>query len=236
MNAEDVLINMQQDFLLKLKSETYCAGFGVESLRRMVISKEMNKALITVASSNGKVGLWVIVGMPYVDGIDPNVAGPQADVFIPIDIIEIPELNFGDIGTTVTCESAGMKLASMLCAWQVAGLAFFYGDKSLLTSLEDEYGKGTNTYRLIIAARLSQDSPAKCVVPSIAENALAVTLTNNTAGATIYYTTNETFPGSGNADAHVYTVPFLVTSGTVVRYAAYKSDKIGSDVGKAIIS
>jgi hypothetical protein len=60
-----------------------------------------------------------------------------------------------------------------------------------------------------------------------------MTLTTNTAGAVIYYSKNtRAFPGPSNtaAGAILYTAPFAVVTGDVIRAAAYKAGMIGSPV------
>jgi hypothetical protein len=75
-------------------------------------------------------------------------------------------------------------------------------------------------------------------MPTIAETApLTVQLIERTLGSDIYYTTDGSFPREGKASATLYTEPFMVASGTKVRWAAYKEGiDLGSDVGQAIIT
>jgi len=56
-------------------------------------------------------------------------------------------------------------------------------------------------------------------------------LTCSTFGAAIYYTTDGSYPGAGNAAATLYTAPFaLPEAGTVIRAAAYSEALNPSDV------
>ena len=55
-------------------------------------------------------------------------------------------------------------------------------------------------------------------------------------GSTVYYTTDGSFPGSGNANAIQYTTPFTVTSGTIVRTAAYNGTLQGSMVDTFVVN
>lgn len=57
-----------------------------------------------------------------------------------------------------------------------------------------------------------------------------VTLTCGTAGATIRYTTDGSYPGSGNPAAVVYVSPFTLTETSRVRAAASKDDYNDSKV------
>ena len=51
----------------------------------------------------------------------------------------------------------------------------------------------------------------------------------------IYYTTDGSFPGSGNPNAVIYTAPFTVPNPTVVRWAEYAAGFQGSAVGKGTV-
>ncbi len=233
---EKILLNIQSDFEAKLNSEAYFADIAINSLRRMVIAKEMVKEAADLTAKGGKVGCGVLIYMPTLDGIHPNLAGPQLEVWVPIDVIEIPEINFGDIGSQKTAEEVALRIARTLCALEIEGLAFFTGDKNLLAPLEDQYGAGTNSYRVMLHAILYQAEEAKVIKPELTDAALTVTLSSPTAGAAIYYTTDDSFPGPGNAAAHLYAAPFLVASGAIVRFAGYRAGMIGSDVGRGRIT
>ena len=83
---------------------------------------------------------------------------------------------------------------------------------------------------------MSEAAAAKCALPGIASPAQTVTLTATENGTTIYYTTDGSFPGPGNAAAEEYSGPFEVASGTVVRWAGYLAGCCGSDAGQATIT
>jgi len=70
-----------------------------------------------------------------------------------------------------------------------------------------------------------------------------VTLSSGTSGASIYYTTDESFPrfassigGSGATGSTLYTAPFSVSAGTIVRAAAYKTGTTASHVTQKTIT
>ena len=96
-------------------------------------------------------------------------------------------------------------------------------------------------------------APSRVATPLISGTAQAVTITCNTPSASIYYTTDGTFPWLGNPTASLYgvtylvvetgaiivtqngdplnaAIPLVVSAGTYVRAAAYASGKQGSDV------
>jgi hypothetical protein len=63
-----------------------------------------------------------------------------------------------------------------------------------------------------------------------------ITLTCATVGASIYYTTDESFPGPSNPAATLYTVALAPVDGQVLRAAAYAPDYLGSHVTQATIT
>jgi hypothetical protein len=73
---------------------------------------------------------------------------------------------------------------------------------------------------------------ARTLAPAASAVAETVTLTDQQpgGGSTLYYTTDGSFPGAGNLAATSYSTPFTVTSGAIVRVAAYNGTLQGSMV------
>jgi hypothetical protein len=86
-----------------------------------------------------------------------------------------------------------------------------------------------------ILTPFAQNKPQQCVDVTLTADNLDVTLATATDGATIYYTTDGSFPWSGNSEAEIYAGEFSVDSGTTVRAAAYKSGLDGSNVLTRIV-
>jgi hypothetical protein len=78
----------------------------------------------------------------------------------------------------------------------------------------------------------------RTVAPAAEAAAQTVTLIDQQSGggSLLYYTTDGSFPGSGNPNATQYTTPFTVSSGTTVRTAAYKGTLQGSMVDTFIVN
>jgi hypothetical protein len=70
------------------------------------------------------------------------------------------------------------------------------------------------------------------LAPAASAAAETVTLTDQQPGdgSAIFYTIDGSFPGAGNPNAVLYTIPFTVAGGTVVRTAAYNGNLQGSMV------
>lgn len=78
------------------------------------------------------------------------------------------------------------------------------------------------------------EPPSRNALPTISEISGTVTLT--VTEGTCYYTTDDSCPAPTNTGATLYAGAFTVTSGTVVRWAAYSTTKEPSAFGRAQIT
>ena len=234
----DLLLQLQQDVCDKLNSEAAFEHLAVATLRGHVIRSEVERRLAHLTGKNGRKGCGLTVRMPSIQGIQPNVAPAQGEVLVAVDVVEIPEINFGAGGTQVTAEEAARAARAALHQFAIEGKILLYQDEKAiepLPGLEKEY-PGCLGYRVLLRGRMSEAPAGKSALPEIAAPAQTVSLSTTDAGAAIYYTTDGSFPGPGNAAALVYEGPFPVAGGTVVRWAGYAPGLMGSDAGEAAIS
>jgi hypothetical protein len=234
----DLLLQLQQDVADKLNSEAAFQYLTVTTLRRHVIQSELERRVAHLTAKNGRKGCGLTVRMPGIHGLQPDVTPAQGDILVAVDVVEIPEINFNPGGTQVTAEEAARAARATLHQFAIEGKIILYQDEKAMTpiaGLEKEF-PGCLGYRVLLRGRMSEEAEAKCVLPEISAPGQTVTLTAGNPGATVYYTTDGSFPGSGNAAVQVYTEPFTVSSGTVVRWAAYLAGYLGSDAGEATVS
>lgn len=229
---------LQQDITDKLKSESDLASINIVSLRRLHLSSEHEQALAwaTPRTEGGRVGACIIVGMPTIDVPDPNVPGPQMDVVIPISAIEEPVTNQdAAIGTEETAEELIIRVLQHLHLWAsgARGIGAYGEGRSIVPNTDIE---GLVRYDAFIKGRLPSAGLGRVATPDITEDAGTVTITCATIGAAIYYTTDGSFPGSGNSAATLYSAPVAADTGTVILSAAYKAGMTGSDVAKDTIT
>jgi hypothetical protein len=232
------LLQLQQDVCDKLNSEAAFEYLAVATLRRHVIQSEIERRLAHLTGKNGRKGCGLTVRMPSIQGIQPNVAPAQGEVLVAVDVVENPEINFNPGGTQVTAEEAARAARTALHQFAIEGkILLFQDEKAIepLAGLEKEF-PGCLGYRVLLRGRMSEAAAAKCALPEISAPGQTVSLSATEEGAAIYYTTDGSFPGPGNAVAALYAGPFAVASGTVVRWAGYLAGSLGSDAGEATIT
>jgi hypothetical protein len=229
------LERLQADVTDKLNSEELFQYVAVSSFRRLVIASEINASLATLTAKNGKNGTGVLVLMPTVLCDKPNVPGPMVEFGLIVRVFENNIVSSDAVnGSLVTAEAAGLSVMRVLHEWGIYGLTTPYSDKKALTPNYDY--EGLIVYDVNFTGELPLAALVSVNVPGLVSPAQTVTLTDTTGGAAVYYTTDGSFPGSGNAAATLYAGPFAVAPGTVVRWAAYKTGMRGSDVGQAVIN
>jgi len=254
----DLLLQLQNDLLGKLLSEPAFQYNAIATLRDMVISQEIEKRLphLTLRPNGptGKFGCGILINMPDIEGQDPSATALMGTWRITIDVIENPELNFGPQGTKTTCTEVGRNLRAFLDHFAIEGIGIFYQDKDVLGPIPDmpKMFPRCVGYRVSLRSLVKEQRPAKVTMPGLASPAETVTLTDTSGlGAGIYFTVDGSFPGPGNpvqgvmlpggtgygagAGWFLYTGPFTVPSGTVVRAAAYFAGYAGSDIIQATI-
>jgi len=236
----DLLLQLQQDVCDKLNSEAAFEYLAVATLRRHVIGSEIERRVAHLTGKNGRKGCGLTVRMPSIQGLQPNVAPAQGEVVVAVDVVEIPEVNFNAGGTQVTAEEAARAARAALHQFAIEGKILLYQDEKAiepLAGLEKEF-PGCLGYRVQLRGRMSEAAAGKCALPAIAAPGQTVSFSTTDEGASIYYTTDGSFPGPGNATgtAQVYTGPFEAGAGTVVRWAGYLEGLTGSDAGQAVIT
>ena len=223
----------------KLLSEEYFADVNVTAEDQLEISADIAQQLAALTARGGKTGAGVIVGNPVVTTPLPNVPGPELSLRVPITVLEQPSINrdAANNGTAKTGAQIAFRILQILARWQDAEFGIFYADPAAGWRESDDFVKlGFTAIDLNVIVVLATPHLEQVSTPTIFAPATTVTLANITSGATIKYTTDGSFPGSGNAAALTYSAPFTVASGTTVRWAAYKTGLRGSDVGSAVIT
>jgi hypothetical protein len=236
------LVKLQEDWWYKLLSESALERINVKLLRKEVIANRVDFALLTKTVRNGRMGCAAVVEMPTFDVPQANAPGPQGAFELTTLVAEHPTLNMSAVsGTLESAEAVALKILDIGHRFFVRDVAEFVAARQALEPAQDFDQAGHVAYRVRFAFLHASEQSGRVLVPTAEELAPAeglhtVTLTCGTAGADIFYTLDDSFPGVGNPGAVRYEAPFAVASGTVVRWAAYKAGLSGSDVDRATIN
>lgn len=230
------LVQLQQDIACRLLADAYFSDLTVVVLRNLIVANDVNAELVHLTVKDGKSGAGVIVGMPSVVVKSPNVDGPELYGKVAIRIREQPTINLGTGGTGKDGEAIALRVLALFHKFAIEGVGSFYAAEDALQPFLDD-AEGVVGYMATLNWHAAQTPDPRLVTPTISEAALAVTLATTDAGATIYYTTDGTYPAAyTGSTATAYTVPFNVTSGTTVRFAAHQTGRLGSDAAQALIT
>ena len=224
----DPIRNLQEDVAARLNSVEFFTDVPVFVVREQEIEAELNRSLGIITGKAGKIGAAVSVLMPLFDAPNPDVPGPQGAMSITIRCQENPLFNNGENGTGKSAELIALKSLTALHHFMIQGVAgTLHAARDAITPAPEYLP--LITYDVRVEAKLAILIEARVALPAFDYASGNVTLTVP-VGASAYYTLDGSFP-SPNASS--YVAPFPAEPGAVVRWAAYQSGLLPSDVGHA---
>lgn len=181
---------------------------------------------------NGKCGLCVVVGTPDATTTAPNTPGPVEDFSIMLQIVENKTTNKNpSIGTGVRADDLYEQVKSFLHLWS------HDGQHDIVVKRGEQDTGLPSTLRGFVIELESRAHLlpyiTKTLMPVIGVSDPTMTITCGTAGASIYWTQDGSYPCVGNPSASLYASPVDVgelPSGTLIRAAAFGASPLrGSD-------
>jgi hypothetical protein len=236
------LAQIQTDLKARLEADAYFADIPVIIESEQDFLAQLTKLTANMIAKAGKRGTAVVIGPTTVDVPSPEVPGPDwAPMKMFVTAYETPLLNKDPTaGTGKAAFEIARKIATVLHDYRAEGLfdnalcetaairpaAPLHGDQiaySVGLRIPDKDTAADKVYVPII-------SPASGAAPQ------TLSITCATAGATIRYTLDGSYPAAGNATAVVYAAPIAVTSAATVRAVAAKSGMTDSNSSRAVIT
>lgn len=215
----------QLDIFARLQNDPFfVAGVPVLLELKGITERDIAIAISTANQSNGLVGSVVVVLMPTLLANSPDAPGPRYDTVYRIQIIDFPVMRRQTVGgTTVSADEIADRVRQILHRFTMGRGQTIYFAGMEPVAVPD--GKVSYSARF---KRQAQDQPPVSVAsigfsPATGPGPATVTLTCATAGASIWYTTDGSYPGSNPVacpTAVQYTAPFAAAAGTLVRAAA----------------
>lgn len=169
----------------------------------------------------GRSGCGVLVEMPVLEVLHPNVSGPPGNLLISCAVLEEPSANMNpSTGTQMSAEWVSRLVLDSSHHWEDAGVGVMSAERRAIESADGF--EGLVAYR--VRWRLQEAAPAisRVAAPVAVVANGQVTLSCATPAAQIYYAVDASFPGSANPAATLYACPFPAPPpGAVLRFAAY---------------
>jgi Fn3 associated len=228
-----LLLTVQNDFVGRIAAEPSLTNVAVFAQRKALTVSEINVRLKTLAGRSGKVGACIMVQMPVLDVVDPDLPGPKTAITQSMLVVEDPTLNAGDKGTGKSAEEIAIAVLQLTHHFIPFGVTqVFVGQPNAIVPVSDL--DGLPAYLVSVSTFVQLRRPSKLGRPVISSAAgagvsLDVTLTGS---GSIYYTTDESYPASTNPEATLYTAPFNITEDTTVRAAAEQPGFQQSDIAQ----
>jgi hypothetical protein len=230
------LAQLQADLARYLLGNPETAAVPFTEFRKMVVESAADEAAAAwKIRVDGSVGVAALVLPPSVRTKYSNVPGPQYSVEIMVRIFEDPKVN----NTGLTSEDVGLSVLRWVDGLVIEDLTELYGDTDQEALRPNSDYEGFLVHDVVFVGELPQDMLARTTAPGITEADGVVTLTCIDAGAEIYYTVTAagddlTGPEIGNAE-QLYSAPFTVAVGDVVRVQALATGKLPSHLARANI-
>lgn len=237
----DALQQLQLDIAAMLQADALFEGVQIIVSRprsaedAVLIESNIDSALagLVQVESSGEVfkgGLAIIIMMSEGEVPAPNVPGPQLELVQTVRVIENPLVNMGADGTQITAEQGALNVLSTLHHWNPGHGVLTADTRNALKEVNME-GRVTYDVRFRRDAGITPRGFVQRPLIALADGMM--TLSCGTAGASIYYTLDGSFPGSGGISGQLYTAPVdvsVLTSGSTIRAAAFATGKRGSDI------
>lgn len=217
----------QSDILARLNGDSYFDTIVIIQEAEGTADTAVRKALAGELPKATKFGAFIIIELPEMDPED-NVRGKYT-VRTRLHVRVVPKFNNGTNGTGKTLGEITSRVVQNLHL-------FLRNSQTWLVEKVLPYSDdaGTIGFEVIVSwAGTGEENLSFCGSVNISTSGTTVTMTTGTSGASIYYTTDGTFPRSGNGT--LYTAPFTAASGDVLCAAAYKSGLLGSGISRKTV-
>lgn len=240
----DVIERLPFELQARLEADDYFSDIVVVvaeegNVQAMVAAKQ---AVMT--SKGGKTGAAVIVLQVVADDDLPEVAFGPMTLRPAFQVVENLELNRGTTGTGKSARRIARRLRDLVKPLALVGLTteFVPGKPCIYpVALSKELGALVKAYQVDFHTWEADDEGVSmCERPEFSEteeDAPEFQIACATAGAAIWFTTDDSYPRPSNPAARVYSSPVAIPDGGVtVRACAYLAGFVASQVARGTIS
>jgi hypothetical protein len=241
MSKKSDILRAQEYLFYGMKSCALFDKFNVVLEREFLAQSEVEFDAIWMSprSPDGPVGAGYLIEMPKLQIPKPNSL--QRNLVLSIVAIEERNTNMtAGAGTQLSSEEMAEDALDFAFGWMM-GLSSALTPEvgAILPAPDVASGPGLVCNRATISMRKEHHAIARCDQPVISDaGAGHYSLANgaNTPDADIYFTLDESLPGSAGLTAVKYAGPVALASGQQINYAAWRADRLPSHIGVRKIS
>lgn len=224
MNIHELqqLDRLQQEVFCRINSDPFFSDVAVFPFNKGLTRDQVFAALGALNTKAGKAGAAVIVMLPDFASSNSNSSGLQGSMVSTVRVLEMPNVNLDpETGTGKTASMLALRVARVIQGYTAGGV-FKVGqvDDKAIAEYAADIDQGIIGYDVTHNFPGGLTGGDKVMRPVITV-AADVTIATSTPDATIWYTLDGTYPGSGNSAATQYTGAFAVPAdGTTIRAGA----------------
>jgi hypothetical protein len=238
--AEEILINFQIFCYERILADSeYFSTIATFRQDKGVLTSDIAIALSTLTATGTKIGTAVIVQAMLASIEMQNVPGSPLRIRPSFRILEEPLYNRDATrGSGKPALQTAKRLAELFHLFTAMGLVNpLIGEEPTIVPVQDEMAPiayevrfQTTEARPVPRPKVSMqkiNTPAGTVHPTA-----TATFTVDPSSATVYFTTDGTYPRSGQGTAWDGSTPVPITSACTLLAAAYKTGYLPSDVAR----
>lgn len=213
----------QEDMYNRLRADKYFRNVTPVLLQRTGITENDVQIAMQTVQGGTVCGTVAIVMMPKLIPEARDAAGPRYWVRYAVQVIDYPLYRSqANLGAGVSAEEICDRVRQIMHRFSTGRGQTLFFDGMEPVPVQDGQVSYVAYFRCLRA-----DSPAtQCatvgISPASGAGPTTVTLTCATAGASIYYTTDGSYPSSINTAATLYSAPFSAAAAALVRACASK--------------
>ena len=234
---DDVIQALQDDQYFALRGDAEIAGVSIFRRRTplpkdsdgnpvvgdtVAIDDKLNQVLSGIATRNGQTGAAIIVMLPDVALESAQNMSLPIKLKWKIRTVENQMFNESTGGTGLPSSQLALHVAQFMQTRAFRGGNPLRCDPA--KAIEEITLPGFLVHEINGECAVYVGVRAKCAAPTISQTDGLLTLASTTAGARIFYTLDQSYPGSGNGAALPYTVPFTLDPGSYVLRTAAEAD------------
>jgi hypothetical protein len=242
MLAIEIIDKLPGELAARLQSDPFFTDIAVVVAEKGNVAAEFARQQAVITETSGKRGVAVIVLQILANDYSNNLQFGPMILKPAFQVVENVELNNDDNGTKKSARKVARKIRDVIKNCNLMGLVqdMRAGTPCIEpVDLGDAYVANQVNFECL---EVSQENLTQVQMPSFTAATNQLILSTATAGAAIWFTTDDSFPYPGDngsypgSTSQLYTGPVNLAAGSIViRACAYLDGSIASGVNRATI-